>query len=62
VDLDEALRWSKVRSAGGDERSVAKLVKVFVAIGGVVVCDHDLMIVLEAQPARIEPPVTASTQ
>jgi hypothetical protein len=62
MQLDEAHRWTKVLGTGSDERSIVKLVEVFVAIGGVVVRDDDLMAVFEAQPARIETPVTASAQ
>jgi len=62
MHLDEAHRWTKVLSAGSDKRLITKLVEVFVAIGGVVVRDNDLTIVSEAQPARIEAPVTASAQ
>jgi hypothetical protein len=60
--LNEVLRWTKILRTGGDERTIAKLVEVFVAISGVVICDDDLAISVQTQPARIEPPVTASAQ
>jgi len=59
MHFDEAHRWTKVLSTGSDKRSITELVEVFVAIGRVVVRNDDLMIVPEAQPARIETPVTA---
>lgn len=62
MNLDEAHRWTKVISTGCDDRLTAKLVEVFVAMGGVIVRDDNPMVVFEAQPSRIEPPVTASTQ
>ncbi|SFR97505.1 hypothetical protein SAMN05216559_1864 [Halomicrobium zhouii] len=51
MHLDEAHPWTKVFSTGSDERSIAKLVEIFVAIGRVVVRDDDLVVVFEAQPA-----------
>jgi hypothetical protein len=60
--LDEGHRWSEILGTGRDERPIAKLTEIFVAMGGIVVRDDDLLAVSEAQPARIKPPVTASAQ
>jgi hypothetical protein len=60
--LDGGHRWSEILGTGRHKRPISKLIEIFVAIGGIVVRDDDLLTVSEAQPARIKPPVTASAQ
>lgn len=62
MDLEGSwLRFEVIRS-GRSEVSPFESGELFVAVGGIGVCNTDAMVVCQTEPARVETPVTAPTE